>query len=232
MTRHELPELEDLSLAGDPWLTWGSNGLVYLSCLPMLTDDDGDQFLQVWVYHSTDGGQHWLGPTRVPLDEGHWPDHPVIVAGKGNESETALSVFATNGRSGIGIWESSGAGEAFSFSSEHVPDTLNNNAVNLDGVVGVRWTALHEQPETAPYRMCSDIYFTASLDGGASFLPNKRISSVTSCCDTRQTERRMCWGGEYSGMAAGVEGAFHLIWTDNRTGVLQNWVATAVVREK
>ncbi len=172
MTRHELPGLEDLSLAGDPWLTWGSDGWVYLSCLPMLTDDDGDQFLQVWVYHSTDGGQHWLGPTRVPLDEGHWPDHPVIVAGKGNEGKTALSVFATNGRSGIGIWESSGAGEAFSF------------------------------------------------------------SSVTSCCDTRQTERRMCWGGEYSGMAAGVEGAFHLIWTDNRTGVLQNWVATAVVREK
>lgn len=166
MTRHELPELEDLSLAGDPWLTWGSNGWVYLSCLPMLTDDDGDQFLQVWVYHSTDGGQHWLGPTRVPLDEGHWPDHPVIVAGKGNEGETALSVFATNGRSGIGIWESSGAGEAFSFSSEHVPDTLNNNlgsaaVAGKDSLVFSYTTIFRDR--------LTSLWAGRSLDGGRTF---------------------------------------------------------------
>ena len=101
-------------------------------------------------------------------------------------------------------------------------------AVNRAGVVGVRWTAWPENQLT----MCTDIYFAASLDGGASFLPDKQISSATACCDTRQTERRMCWGGEYSGMATGADGAFHAIWTDTRTGVPQNWMATVKVQEK
>ena len=350
-TRHELSGLDDLFLVGDPWLTWGSDGLVYLSVLPLLYNEDGDQYLEVWVYYSDDGGQQWSGPTYATVGERDWPDHPVIVAGEGDEGETTLYVFATNGRSGIGIWKSAGAGEAFSFVSEHVPDRLNNNlgsaivagpdsiifsyttihekglsstwaarsldggrtftrsliangvlplafpmvaadldserfrnrvyavwlgrkdpeedrldvllsysvdwgmtwsepvmvntstaaragghrgfpfvAVNRAGVVGVRWTAWPDNQLTMT--MCTDIYFAASLDGGASFLPDKKISSVTSCCDTRQTERRLCWGGEYSGMATGADGTFHPIWTDTRTGVPQNWMATVKVQEK
>jgi hypothetical protein len=51
--------------------------------------------------------------------------------------------------------------------------------VNKDGVIGVSWYEIHN-------KSCFDVYFTASLDGGKTFLPEVRVSSATSCPDTPQ----------------------------------------------
>lgn len=102
-------------------------------------------------------------------------------------------------------------------------------AVNDDGVVGVAWSDTRRDPTGE----CFDIYFTASLDGGATFLPNVRVTPELSCPKASAKQRGVAsrWplGGDYSGLAAGADGRFHLFWIDSRTGIYQVWTTTARV---
>jgi hypothetical protein len=111
-------------------------------------------------------------------------------------------------------------------------------AVNADGVVGVAWYDRRNDPTNK----CFEIFFTASLDGGATFLPNARVSTVKSCPnvpgnvvrpetggDGFGVAGRWPAGGDYSGLASSADGLFHVLWSDSRTGVYQNWTATVRV---
>ncbi len=102
-------------------------------------------------------------------------------------------------------------------------------AVNPDGVVGVAWYDTRHDPRGE----CFDLYFTASLDGGESFLPSIRVTPETSCpravLEQRGLAARWPFGGDYSGLAAGADGEFHLFWADSRRGVYQVWSAAARV---
>ena len=66
---------------------------------------------------------------------------------------------------------------------------------------------------------CFDVYFTASPDGGETFLPEVRVSSATSCPDTPQNKgvfdpgMTFGAGGDCSGLAATLDGAFHVVWS-------------------
>lgn len=100
-------------------------------------------------------------------------------------------------------------------------------AVNRDGVVAVAWYDTRHSPEGD----CWDLYVSASLDGGTSFLPNVRVTPETSCPHAaahRGVAARWPFGGDYSGLAAGADGRFHVFWVDSRTGTYQVW--TAAVR--
>ncbi|HVG11197.1 MAG TPA: sialidase family protein [Thermoanaerobaculia bacterium] len=114
-------------------------------------------------------------------------------------------------------------------------------AVNKDGVLGVSWLDTRNHPGTDRY----DAYFSASLDGGATFLPPVRLSSESSdplgagnqrpspgtFQDRNKTIRvgfisaltRYPHGGDYVGLAADAEGHFHPLWPDSRTGTFQAW---------
>ncbi|HEX6900376.1 MAG TPA: sialidase family protein [Thermoanaerobaculia bacterium] len=98
-------------------------------------------------------------------------------------------------------------------------------AVNKEGIVGVAWYDTRHDPGGE----CFDLYFSASLDGGATFLPNVRITPETSCPQGSPKQRgvatRWRFGGDYSGLAAGADGRFHAFWADSRTGVYQVWWA-------
>ncbi len=101
-------------------------------------------------------------------------------------------------------------------------------AVNGDGVVAVQWNDRRHGEQGA----CSDTYFAASVDGGASFQPEVRVTPTTSCPDTPangNAAERWPSGGDYSGMAAGADGAFHLVWSDSRNEVFQVWTARVSV---
>ncbi|HVT14735.1 MAG TPA: hypothetical protein VHQ90_00960 [Thermoanaerobaculia bacterium] len=100
-------------------------------------------------------------------------------------------------------------------------------AVDGAGVVGLAWYDTRLDPGGE----CFDVYFSASLDGGKSFLPNVRVTPETSCPQAgkfRGVGSRWRFGGDYSGLAAGADGRFHVFWADSRSGVYQ--VATAAVR--
>jgi len=116
-------------------------------------------------------------------------------------------------------------------------------AVNPDGVLGVFFYSTEGFRERDKF----DVYFTASLDGGQTFLPKARVSSQTShpygAGNLRpgpfvMKERGMTivyttsgisrWpdGGDYIGMAADSDGAFHPFWADGRSGTYQLYTAS------
>lgn len=115
-------------------------------------------------------------------------------------------------------------------------------AVNPDGVLGVYWY----DTEGFPSRDRFDISFTASVDGGETFLPKARVSSATSnpfgsgnlrpgpfvsqdrgLVTASFVSGMSRWpnGGDYIGMTAGADGTFHPFWTDARSGTYQLYTA-------
>jgi BNR/Asp-box repeat len=85
-------------------------------------------------------------------------------------------------------------------------------AVDPRGVVGVAWRDSRVDSKDR----CTHVYFSASTDGGETFVPDVRVSSGQTCSDD-------WWGGdgEYFGLAARGQGQFHLVWPDNRSGFYQ-----------
>jgi hypothetical protein len=111
-------------------------------------------------------------------------------------------------------------------------------AVNGDGAVGVFWYDTAGSPKRDAYRT----YFSASLDGGATFLPKVPVSTGVSrpmgagnmrpapiatsergmeVVDFLSGFSRYPNGGDYIGMAADSDGAFHPFWSDARSGTFQ-----------
>jgi hypothetical protein len=106
-------------------------------------------------------------------------------------------------------------------------------AVNRDGVVGVAWYDGRGDGSTikGSFR-CTEILFAASLDGGATFLPEVRVSSGKSCPASPENvgvALRFPAGGEYMGLAAASDGTFRLLWSDSRSGIYQLRTATVSV---
>lgn len=90
-------------------------------------------------------------------------------------------------------------------------------AVNRDGVVAVAWYDRRLDPE----EVCQDVYLSVSEDGGATFRAPLRVTTETSCPDVPGNEGVSgSWpmGGDYSSLAAGPDGSFHLVWADSRDG--------------
>jgi hypothetical protein len=106
-------------------------------------------------------------------------------------------------------------------------------AVNKDGVVGVAWSDGRGDGSTikGSFR-CTEIFFAASLDGGATFLPEVKVSSGKSCPAAPENvgvALRFPAGGEYMGLAAAADGTFRLLWADSRSGIYQLRIATVSV---
>ncbi len=115
--------------------------------------------------------------------------------------------------------------------------------VNGRGVVGVMWFDTRRWPTRDRY----DVYFTASVDGGDSFLAPERINSspsiprgIGNLSPTTGSEGSEALsdrivissmysyrpsGGDYIGLAADAEGVFHPFWPDARTGTYHVWTS-------
>lgn len=103
-------------------------------------------------------------------------------------------------------------------------------AVASDGVVGVIW----QDRRHAEGRDCSDLYGTLSMNGGATFLPEVRVSSETACPYGEENgaaaSRFRLGGGDYEGLTGIGPGAFQAVWSDSRTGRYQVWTAWVKLR--
>jgi hypothetical protein len=119
-------------------------------------------------------------------------------------------------------------------------------ATNADGVVAITWFDTRESRDGSEYHQ----YFTASADGGETFLPTVQVSSAPSRArgaGNRQVTPTV-WsdadgiylsmlsatsryesGGDYMGLAADRDGAFHPFWADSRTGTFQIYTARVAV---
>jgi hypothetical protein len=114
-------------------------------------------------------------------------------------------------------------------------------AVNERGTVGIAWFDTRRWPERDRF----DVFFTASTDGGETFLPARRINSLPSIprgpgnlVPTSGSEGNemlgnpavvssmssyRASGGDYIGMAADAAGVFHPFWPDARSGTYHVW---------
>ena len=124
---------------------------------------------------------------------------------------------------------------------------LPSVAVNKNGIVAVTWLDRRDEPDNLGWR----VRVRASLDGGETFLPSRVVSEVPTRFDGREQWpsgagttgggtpvssggllRVLIVGmghhyfpGDYAGLAADRDGAFHPYWIDNRTGWHQVWTA-------
>jgi len=125
---------------------------------------------------------------------------------------------------------------------EHANPTI---AVDGQGVVGVVWN-----DRRAHKNECYDLFFSASVDGGETFLPNVSPQTKPTCAfapgnwspnakvsaypkteDGESVEgqgfnvlmisTRFPGGGDTQGLAAGPNGVFHAGWIDGSSGVMR-----------
>lgn len=120
-------------------------------------------------------------------------------------------------------------------------------AVNNRGAVGIVWFDTRRWPKRDKF----DVFFSASIDGGETFLPAARISSMPSTprgagnfAPTVGSEGNevlgqpavissmysyRASGGDYIGLASAVDGVFHPFWPDSRSGTFHVWTARVEV---
>jgi hypothetical protein len=124
-------------------------------------------------------------------------------------------------------------------SHPYASDFLPAIAVTNAGTVGVMWLSTRDFPNRDGW----NAYFAASVDGGATFLPPVRLTTVPSAPlsagnlrpvagwiahDRHEVSIRLASGfssfpegGDYLGLAADANGVFHPLWDDVRYGVAQ-----------
>ena len=129
----------------------------------------------------------------------------------------------------------------------HSPDSfMPTLAVNKDGIVGLSWDDRRENPDNIGYYA----RFTASLDGGESWLPSVRlaerpalfrqgpegetISSYATDDGPNPTTVRIVrapefHAGDTAGLCADANGVFHALWVDNRDGRDQAYTSAIAV---
>jgi hypothetical protein len=238
-TFHELAELRPSNAALNPTgLGVLADGTLALSFFDFQRNVDGLNRAgmlsrsRAWLYRSTDRGQTFSEPLLITDGcasgvEGGFPGYPFYgVDGSSSPFRDRMyHVCVRPGFEGVALAHSTDRGETWS-NPVRVDAPPNDGpahartamlAINNDGAVGVAWYDRRNDPD----RACQDFYFTGSVDGGETFLEPIRISSETSCPETAGNGRAgRSWpaGGDYSSIAAGGNGIFHLIWADSRSG--------------
>jgi hypothetical protein len=99
--------------------------------------------------------------------------------------------------------------------------------VNRDGIVGLLWYDRRDNPDNRGYYA----RFTASRDGGVTWLPSVRVSASPFVAGAVAAKSAFAAnGGDTAGLTATADGVFHPVWIDDRTGVPQVYTATVTVR--
>lgn len=194
------------------------------------------QYPRIWLARSENGGRSFSLPFLVTEIADAYPYMLATDRSEGIFRGRAYIAFkGRQGGSQIYVTHSEDRGMTWS-DPIRVNDNANDEAfhlapmiaVNRQGSVLVAWYDRRSDPEN----LCTEIYGSASLDGGATFLPNVRVSMERSCApdDGRGADMQK-WniGGEYAGITASTDGAFHVVWSDARGGTFQLWSSRIVV---
>ncbi len=99
-------------------------------------------------------------------------------------------------------------------------------AVNNVGTVGLLWYDRRNAEDNLSYYP----HFSASTDGGATWLPSVRVSEFPNKAQGKSGTG--VTSGDTAGLAASADGSFHALWIDNRTGVQQVWTGAITVRSR
>ncbi len=189
---------------------------------------------------SADGGQTFQPPVSISNRLGGAKGYHQFVSddsGSASFKDRIYYVRATGyDTSYQGIWLNYSADKGKTWSKDIRVDRFENPArcralvpsaaVNREGLIGISW--VDDQTGAG-----NDLYFAVSADGGETFQPPVRITDATTNPRTPQNDdvaNKFPAGGHYLALAAKPDGAFHLAWSDSRTGVFQ--LQTCEVRVK
>ena len=185
------------------------------------------QHPRLWVLTSTDGADTASGPYLVAESVEAVPAFLTVDHSSVNHDRLYIGWTGQRDDRNIFVSRSDDRGHIWS-EPVRVNSMLDHRdrrykpmlAVNDQGVLGVAWRDSREDQEDT----CTHIYFSASLDGGSSFLSDVRVSAKPTCADS-------WWGddGEYFGLAAAGD-HFQLVWADNRGGTYELFTNSVVVQ--
>jgi len=133
------------------------------------------------------------------------------------------------------------------FSKNNAQQYLPMAVVNGKGVLGIFWFEAYP-----PNHETYDCFFSASVDGGLTFFPPRRVTSQSSEPDSsgnrmitqiggirKKSDKRFFsaysrWrrAGEYTGLTADADGVFHPFWPDARRGAFQLYTSRISVEAK
>ena len=179
-----------------------------------------------WIIKSGDHGKTFSEPLFI-TEQCNAPEWPALVAdtSEGDYKDRLYWICGSDDFKGIQLFLSDNKGENWTktgnigYSGDRkIKTRIPEIAVNNESVVGVAWYGV-SQTSDGP---CYDIYFSSSIDGSETFLPVRKISTKTSCPNTEMNKNafgRWPVGGDYSGLAAGADGTFHILWSDSRSGI-------------
>jgi BNR repeat protein len=192
---------------------------------------------RAWVVRSTDGGNTFSTPLFVGEECGPPPAFQLssFAADVSNSSFQNRLYFACRQKGGgpIVLSYSTDAGENWTRAVPvHAADAAASRiipavAVNSAGVLGV--ARLERRGQSGD--RCHEVYFTASVDGGRTFLPEQRVSSIP-CADSPATAAAFqTWptSGDYFGIVSTPDGRFRLLWAEPRDGASQLRTVTVEV---
>lgn len=212
-----------------------------------------------WMALSEDGGITYGQPRRVatrtyddPEDAGLASRATGFATWVADASSDRLYQLWADWRSGAArvlVTSSGDRGATWSQPAEVDPGSSGHQflaaaAVNREGTLGVSWLDTRAAPDGNGYEQ----RFTASVDGGSTFLPSRAIASAPSRPLESPANARPIFmpfddgsgnalmtfvsaigrwpaGGDYMGLAADARGTFHPFWADARGGSFQIWTA-------
>jgi hypothetical protein len=227
-----------------------------------------------WFVTSRDGGVTFSSPGKIAVQTHPDQERYQKLRKEGSFISSGFPMFAIDASSGstkdriyclwmddrtgkprVFISRSSDVGATWSepaLVDPSVPDGASQFqpmiSVNKDGAVAAM--GYDTRSSRADDRF--DLYLSASVNGGESFLPPVRVSTGSSfpragmnlTPATFWVERsaqsikmtgisafsRWPHGGDYIGLTADAEGTFHPFWADSRDGVYQIYTCPVVVR--
>jgi hypothetical protein len=218
-----------VSCTGDGNATFDGAGVAYYEC--------GGNGVQIQVYRSTDGGDHWIGPVTAANDGdnlGDFIDRPWLVHGHGAHALVAgWESFFTNPAGWVFLRTSNDGGATWGpvrrvddpVAAPATWDPRQLPVVGADGTIYVAYASGHALwilPQTLPL----DLVVAATKDGGASFRRTFAARNVTrTSAPTEETETITSLAADPSPRRARH---LALAWADERSGYSRVLLVTSV----
>jgi hypothetical protein len=239
------------------------DGVLVLPYLYYLSPDSttagqGEVIQQTWVITSADGGRTFSNPHLVATAEfpeakikeskvDYWPRMAVDGSHGANRGRLYITNENVSGnRVRITVLSSNDRGQTWGPPVQVNDDSTDSDsntagiAVSGNGVLGVSWYDRRNDPRNE----CFQEYFSASLDGGVTFLPNVPVRAPQTCTVQPGNEQpnvsqsldvsrgtysvalsspglRFINAGETQGIVGLKGGEFRLAWIDGESGVMR-----------
>jgi hypothetical protein len=163
-----------------------------------------------WIVRSTDGGESYSPPHFITDACGQPPHFQQSFLAVDPSAAFRDRLYFACRRAGGGPIVVAHSSDSGSHWSDPIPVSTEADdstvarvvamTVNSEGVLAVAWMV------GRPAMPCHELWFTASVDGGLSFLRPEQISAPACASAAWSTS------GDYFGLSSSPSGGFHLLW--------------------